>query len=601
MKKLLALAVAIAACGPKPMFRLTSEDNDRSALVAALAHRQLPAQPSPVNASGKPRVFVVAGAQGKQIVAYDLAANQTLWSAPADVKSRIAVGGDFIVELEGKQVVARDQQRGAVRWKLDVPGSFVGAAADRERAYVVSREGSDQKPHYQLAAYDAASGAQVWKADAEGQLGAPTAQGGVVLSPYFDQWLSIVDGKTGKQLARIRNEDDQVSIVRATSQVAYYGSKQGVYRLDARSANGTRKAATYGQVKIPTQLDRASYGRDVYDPVQAAYTAADRARVLFASEPGDEGALKFANDLFAIHYFRYVLGFSTSGALVWAYSHPRVELVASVHTGPAILAIAANGELVALDPKTGAVREKQTLQVQGPVIGATFDADGWAPSGAGEPVQTAQALAAIAHDRDARFDRVKELAVAALAKLPGADVTKELLALLADKRAPQKLKDQVADLLVERKDPASLPVLVAQLAMHSDFLEKTEPESLGPVAKAIAGLGGAKLDAKDVASALAALRVHLEAPTTQTPDLVVVIAAMAAIGGGAERPALASHLLLYHADDDLGGDPAWEQAIVHALQVHGGPGERELLRQVAEDPRTKPSLVTAIQAVLVDN
>ncbi|MGE5181083.1 MAG: PQQ-binding-like beta-propeller repeat protein [Acidobacteriota bacterium] len=605
MKRLVAVALVglvAAACGPKPMFRLSSEDNDRSALVAALAHRELPAQRVPVNAAGKPRVFVVAGAAQKQIVAYDLVAGAALWTQPANVTSRVQVGGDFIVELEGKQLVARDQQHGNVRWKLDVPGAFVGSAADRERAYVVWREGTDQKPHFHLAGYDGASGGRLWKADAEGQLGAPVAQGGVVYAPYFDQWLSIIDGKTGKQLARIRNEDDQISMVRATSQTVYYGSKQGVYRLDARSANGTRKASTYGQVKIPPQLDRASYGRDVYDPVQNAYTAADRARVLFASEQGDEGPLKFQGDAYAIHYFRYVLGFSTSGELVWAYSHPRVELVASTHTGAAIVAIAQNGELVALDPKTGALRLEQKLQVSGPVMGATFDADGWAPPpGTGEPVATVAALAAIAKDRDARFDKVKELAVTALAKLPGPEVTKQLLALLSDQRAPQKLKDQVADQLVERKDPASLPVLVAQLQTRTDFLAKTEPESLGPVAKAIAGLGGSKLDPKDVASALAALRVHLEAPTTQTPDLVQVIAAMAAIGGGSERPALASHLLLYHADDDLGGDLAWVQAIVHALQTHGGPGERELLRQVAEDPRTKPPLAAAIQSVLVDN
>jgi hypothetical protein len=42
----------------------------------------------------------------------------------------------------------------------------------------------------------------------------------------------------------------------------------------------------------------------------------------------------------------------------------------------------------------------------------------------------------------------------AMAKLPGGEVTKELMAILADNRAPQKLKDTVVDLLVERKDPA---------------------------------------------------------------------------------------------------------------------------------------------------
>jgi len=296
-----------------------------------------------------------------------------------------------------------------------------------------------------------------------------------------------------------------------------------------------------------------------------------------------------------------VFGFGLDGELAWAYSNPRVELVSSDHTGSAIVAVSTQGDIIALDAKTGALKLRQNLGLGQQVIGATFDADGWAPAGEVEKTETAAALVSIARDRDARFDRVKELAVAALAKMPGGEVTKELLAVLSDKRAPQRLKDTVVDMLAKRKDPASLPVLTAQLAVHADFLAKTEPESLGAVAKAIASLGGTKLEAKEVTPALAALQSHLDDPATQTPDLVMVIRAMAAIGGGAERGALASHLLLYHAEDEVGGDPAWQTAIVTAIDVHGGPGEHELLRQLAADPRTKPGLTTAIKEALVND
>src|SRR5262249_8223542 len=117
--------------------------------------------------------------------------------------------------------------------------------------------------------------------------------------------------------------------------------------------------------------------------------------------------------------------------------------------------------------------------------------------------------------------------------------------------------------------------------------------------KAIGGLGGGAIDAKQQAAALAALQYHLDAASTPIPDLVAVIDAMAAIGGGAERASLASHLLLYHGDDEVGASPAWARAIVLAL--HGaGPGERELLRYVAADPRSKPVLVSAIRDALHD-
>jgi hypothetical protein len=37
--------------------------------------------------------------------------------------------------------------------------------------------------------------------------------------------------------------------------------------------------------------------------------------------------------------------------------------------------------------------------------------------------------------------------------------------------------------------------------------------------------------------------------------------------------------------------------IVRALHDHGGPGEHELLRQVARDPRTQPAVVAAIKDI----
>jgi hypothetical protein len=596
-----AAAVSSAACHQTVFGLTTARDNDATGLAAALAKRHVADAPAPLASSHMPRIYAAvsgAGPSGRGIVAFDLNDGKPAWRVDADVQSRIEIGGDFIVELEGKALVARDQAKGAIRWKVDPPGTLVGAAADRERAYAVWHVGAK----YAVAAYDGNTGGRLWwqAADSDGPLGAPAAQGGLVFVPFFAQWLTILDGKSGEPLARLRGIDEQISMLRVTSQATYYGSKQGVFRLDSHSAAGTRAGATYAQVKVPPQLEHTAYGVDAYDPVQLTYTAADRAHILWRAEPTDSGGpMKLRGDGYAVHYFRYVFGFGNDGVLRWAYSHPRVELVSVEHTGFVILGVAANGDVVALEPQTGAVRFRGSL---GPgaehVLGASFDADGWSPSSQSEPIETVAALVGITRDHDARFDRVKELAVQALAKLPGAEVTKELLGVLADSREPQKLKDTVVELLVTRKDPSSLPVLTAQLAVHTDYLARTEPDALGPVAKAIAGLAGAKLDPKQVADTLVALQSHLDAPSTASPELELVIGAMTAIGGGAEQPALASHLLLYHADDDLGGDPAWGEAIVHALAAHGGPGEHEILRYVAEDPRTQPGLAALIRSSL---
>lgn len=592
----LAMVAVLGACGGASVFRLSSDENNAFALTEALKKRTLPAQPTPINTSGQPRVFAVAAGAKKTIIAYDLAAGNVLWKTEADVQSRISVGGDFIVAVEGKQLVARDQSRGAPRWKVDLGGDLVGLAADRERAYLVTKSGNT----WWLAAYDGGSGSRLWREDASGQLGAPAAHGGVVYVPFLSQWLSILDGKSGKQLTRLRGLDEQISTLRVTSDVAYYGSRQGMFRLDDRSVTGKRDQATYGQVKVPPQLERTSYAPDAYDRIQQSYTAADRARVLWSSVDVKAGPMKLVGDGFAVHYFRFLFGFGLDGEMRWAYSQPRVELVASDHTGNVIVGLATNGEIVALDPQTGGVRAKKSLGIAQQVIGATFDADGWAPSSEQGASETAAALVSIARDHDARFDRVKELAVIALAKQPGPQITAELLAVLADGRAPQRLKDTVVDLLTARRDPAGLPVLTEQLAVHTDYIAGTEPDALAPVAKAIAGLGAPDvvLDPKHVSAALAALQFHLDAATTTSPELTWVIAAMAAIGHGAERPALISHLLLYHADDDLGGDAGWQKAIVVALSRSAAPADRAALAYVAADPRTKPGLVSLIRDAL---
>jgi outer membrane protein assembly factor BamB len=593
---ILVSTLVLAACGPNAVFRLSSDENNPYALNEALGKRRLPAQPTPVSATG-PRAYVLAAGKPKTIVAFDLAAQQVVWKTDADVQSRIAVGGDFIVALEGGQLVARDQGRGAPRWRADLDGAFVGVAADRERAYVVTKDGSD----YKLTGYAGGNGKELWQSAAAGQLGAPGAHGGVVYVPFLSQWLSVVDGATGEQLTRVRGIDEQISTLRVTSTVAYYGSAKGVFRLDERSASGKRADATYGKVEIPPQLERTTYSRDAYDVVQQQYTAADRARVLWGSEPSTSGPMKLSGDGYAIHYFRYVLGFDLSGELRWAYNHPRVELVASDHTGTVIVGIAANGDVVALDPQTGAMRAKGSLGVGGQVLGATFDADGWSPSSPTEKIETVAALVSIARDRDSRFERVKELAVGALAKLPGAEVTAELLHILDDDRAKIQLKDTVAELLVKRRDPAGLTVLVEQLAVHDNVVAKTETAALGAIAKALGGLAGTGLSKDDIATALVALGAHLDAPSTGTADLVHVVAAMAALGthaDGADKPALISHILLYHADDDRGSDAAWQKALVSGLHANATSASREALRYVAQDPRTIPSLATMINETI---
>ncbi len=592
----LALAAAVAAgCGPKTVYGLSSDDNDPVRLEAALASRTLGQANRPANALGKPLVFAVVGGTARKLIAYDAGAGAPLWSIDADVQSRVAVAGDVLVAREGTAVVVRKLTDGSVRATIPVAGELVGATTDGTRVYLVVHSATNGKDVWSLIAYSLDGGEQ-WRNDSPGALGAPIAQGGLVLSPFLKQWLGVLDAGTGKQLTRIRGLDEEISYLRTTSDAAYFGSKTGVVRLDAKAATGSRAGSTYGTVTLPKQLAGVDFGRDAFDPVQAGYSAFDRRRVVWRADATGDG-FHFSGDLIAVHFFRFVFGLTPTGEFRWAYSHPRVELVASDHAGTTIVAIGGDGTLVALDPATGAVRANAKLEVAGPVLGATIDCDGWQPEGTDPAPSTVAALATIARDRDARFEEIKTYAVGTMAKLEGADVTRDLIAIVVDPRTPTKLHDTVAELLITRKDPAGLPALTDALAVRPDFLTGVQPVGLVEVARAIAALGATKLDDAEVARAITALEGQAFDAATAPAARLELTRALIAIGHGKERGRLRRELVLYRADPGFAGETDLVVAIVTSVAA-GTAEDREVVRWVAEDARSAPAVAAAAKAAL---
>ncbi|HVV84394.1 MAG TPA: PQQ-binding-like beta-propeller repeat protein [Kofleriaceae bacterium] len=591
-----AVATLLAACGPKSVFNLSAKDNDPPALARALALRTLPSQPGPLNSRHTPLVFAVATGSPRQLIAFDLAAGKPLWSIDADIESRVVVAGDLVVAREGKGVTVRNLSDGGVRAQIAIPGDLVGATTDGDQVYAVWAGQHGTTPEWTIAAFTP-DGAMRWHDESPGALGAPAAQGGLVLLPFLKQWLSILDAKHGNQLTRIRGVDEEIGMLRVTSDAAFFGSGSGVFRLDERAAAGTRAGGTYGHAVLPPELASADYGRDVFDPVQDGYSAFDRKRVLWRAQPGGDGPMRFTDDIVGVHFFRFIFGLGTDGSLKWAYSQPRVELVASEHAGTVLVGVAADGAVVALDPPTGAVRAQLSIQAKAPLIGATFDCDGWAPTGSGEAPATLQALVAIARDRDARFEGIKQYAVASLAKLEGPDVTRDLLAIVQDPRTPAKLSETVVNLVIARKDPQGLPALLAALAPQRDYIEGTGPIAVSVVARALGALGDRDLSADQRAQAVTALTAQLDDPATPPGDRLELVKAMIAIGKGGERPRLRRELVTYRADPELGVDTELIATLCQALAA-GDQQDRETLRMIAEDPRSIPQVATAAKAAL---
>lgn len=592
----LCLVLAAAACGGPSGFGLSSEDNDPVKLRAALAKMQDPPE-GPINRMGKPLAFLAARDKPKELIAYDLEAKSELWRAEADVASKVVVGRDFVAHIEDEgELVGRDISTGKRLWTVDIEGTFIGAAADATKVYYTSKTGSSS---WLLIALDGTTGGEVWEAEAPGALGAPAARGGLVFSPFLKQWLAILDAKTGKQLTRIRGEDEEISFVRTTPEAVYFGSKTGVFLLDERAASGKRDKSTYGRAALPEEFIRVHYHWDAFDPIQAGYSAYDRNRVLWQGhKEGDQ--LAFADDRVVVHTYRFFFGFSAeSGTLEWAYNHPRTDIVASAQLGSSIGIVSMMGDIGALDPATG--KRVYTSKIKAQLIGGTFDAAGWSPSekAEGAPSSTAAALASIARDRDARFNEVKKYAVTALSNLEGGDVSKDLLALIQSPKTPAYLVKTAGEVLVDRRDPAGLPHLIEALSVRYDFVEGKKPMAIGIVAQALAALDEKNISRAQRGRAAKSLLAHLRDPQTPIGDLVHLVRAIGSVGSRAELGALSSFLLVYRADPSFASHIDAVSATIDVLLRDGGMAERELVSFVASDPHTQPGVSQYAQRALL--
>ena len=352
---LIAGALALGGCATSAYQRAGSSDDVASALRRTDAAT---ATGRPQNAAGRPLAFLaLGGTKGPRLAAYDLSASRLLWTQPADLKARVAVGADVVVYGAADALVARDVATGAQRWSHAIARDerLLGYTIDGKSVYLVVQEGGAHlhSGKASVRALDAATGASRWRHElASGNVGAPVARGGLVAVPVQSQYVTLLDAASGDQLAQVLSSEEAATFVRATPEGLFFGSA-GVFRLEPGTAAGSRKAAGYVRAKLPAFV-RPVYWFDLYRPEQGDYSALDRNRILWRMTPA--GDARFRDDLAFVHNYRFFFGFDA-------------------RTGARTFAAKLPGEVVR---------------------GATFDAEGWAPrGGAASPAPLADTLSTI--------------------------------------------------------------------------------------------------------------------------------------------------------------------------------------------------------------
>jgi outer membrane protein assembly factor BamB len=579
---LTSLLLVLSGCG-EAAFSAHARDNDVGDLARALG-----ASAAPATRATHPMAFLVT--DGK-LVGFDLADGKVAWQQPADVRSRVIVGTGAIAHRQGeRELVVRGSATGDVRARVTLPAdeTFVGATLDGDHlVYVV--ETADKRAR--VVALDG-GGSTLWRRETGNAVGAPAARGGLVALPFAHQNLALVDGATGRELARVRATDEEIAYARALPEGIYYGGAHGIYRLDDKSAAGSRAGSSYAEAKLPGEQVRTAYHWDAYEPAQSAIGAFDRNRLLWRGRDAGSG---FRDDLAVLHSYRFFFAFDArAGKLRWVYAHPRSDVVASEDAGTAIVFASADGDVGLIDPASGAVRVVSRTGLR--VAGASFDADGVSAGAGAQPPteeEVARTLEQIVWDHDARFGAVKVFAVDALGGVPGLPVSRALLKIVRAAPVaggpPPRAQARAGEALVARKDRAAVPLMLEALAEHYDFLDDKQPRGVDVMARALAAL-----DVKEAAPLLAA---HLADHETPERALQPIAEALARFGGADAEHALREFLLEYHADPAFLAEPAPLYTAGEAL-IGAGVEARRAVAFVVGDARTLAPVARQLRVAL---
>jgi outer membrane protein assembly factor BamB len=596
------LAALVAGCATSVYHRAGNPDD----VAQALARSQVAAGDNrPVNAGGRPLAFLAfGGTGGGRLAAYDLAASKLLWIQTAELTSRVEVGRDTIVHaIKDGELVGRDITTGAPLWqhRLAADERLLGYAVDGDRAvYTVKTGDSTRHGRGSAVGLDARTGAVRWRHDLpSGDIGGPAGRGGVVAVPVQSQYVILLDGGSGDQLAQILSSEEAATFVRGMPEGIFFGSK-GVFLASPATAGGARKSPGYLRANLP-KFVRPFYHYDMYRPEQTDYSAIDRNRILWRIAAAAGGQASFKEGMVFVHNYRFFFGFDAlSGGLRWAYAQEGADPVSSDDAGSALVFVTADGELGALDAASG--QRIYTARVPGVslVRGATFDTNGFHPAGNGGGAGVAgdgagsgalaSTLSAILWDPDRRFWDVKLFAIEELGKLPGRQVTADLLRATQQADLPVAVALKAGDALVARRDSGAVELYVDTLKIHSDYVEGRRASSVDVIARA-AGATKAK-------AAGPALAEHLRLPETEPATVVQICKALVALHDTESLPALRDYLSIYRSDPTYDADPAALVAVAEALVRLGGPSERELLLFVAEEPHTVEPLRLHIRRAL---
>lgn len=429
-----------------------------------------------------------------------------------------------------------------------------------------------------------------WVHELDMPVGRSALVGQRVLVPWATLRMSILEARTGRELARTRMQESVVGHVLVQDGTVYVG-QHGLFRVQPGLEEGRRSSAPYYEPAgrpLPAQPPLLPDGYQVVPPPD---NATHRVRLGWrAVADGDTVGLQDGTLYYV--FYKLVFGLDADADEVrWVHVHP-TDVVGLEITRQGPVLVDAAGEVVALDPATGLPRWKRSLGTQPQaafvrVGGAEIAGD---PVEAAEPAPLATQLLAAARLDDSRLGGGRAFAARHLGRHDGAEVTGQLVDLCADRAAPESTRLAACEQVATRTQ--GVDHVRAALGKRASFLEDVPAPPVGALARA-----AASMRARGLVSVL--LR-HLDDPATPNAELPGLFEGLAALGDASAARPVEEFLKMYHAERD---DPELTSAVVaagRALRTLKRSQGTAVLTAVVDDPLTGDQIRTGLRAAMAE-
>jgi len=576
------LAVATLACGGSPgAFDVHFPDNRPAQIDTVLS--QISRQGPRVD----PPVVVGLTSDPAHLFVYDLRRSSMLWRAPVSSRTIPHVAGSVIVTQEEEGVVARDLWTGAVRFRAeDGALHLVGADGDGSVSAVVLSTGGGVGAHSRILL--ATEGAVDHDFEVDHAMGMPAVLGGLAFLPWGSQNMSVLDVRSGTEVARVRLLDEVVGSARVSGEQVYFGQRSA-FRFDRNIAEGTRSAASSLTPSVGELPGRPGLVVDAYRPPLHPESALHRVRLEWA--PAGEGNdFRFADNNLYLVFYRLIFALSPeTGEVRWAHAHEE-DVVGATAVQGGLFIVDARGQIAFARAGDGAVANGPALGTNVMVAALRAAAADPPTTSTGTPPPLVDQLLAVAQDTDARLVPGQLFAVERMTALEQPEATSRLISLCDGRDYPGTVRVAACTAVASRDVGAA--AVVTALERHAGFLEGTTAPPVGALARAAARM--------EESRAVPLLIAHLKDPDTASADLAPLLVALGALGDNSAAQPVHDFIRTYHADPVDEDVVRGLEAAIQALLALQGPVAREAFEEVVADPMSIPVARERSQQALFD-